>query len=58
MFPFNTVAFLEHRDLLNSIPTGPLIVPKDGSEPWVAPSAYPVETILDEYEREHGISGG
>ena len=57
VFPFNTAVSYEHNDPRSMIPTGPLIVPKDGTGPWVAPSAYPVERILDQYEREHGISG-
>ena len=56
VFAFNTVVFYELNDMRNMIPTGPLIVPKDGAEPWVAPSAFPVDRILDDYEREHGIA--
>ena len=57
VFPFNSVAFLDRDEILQVIPTGPLIVPKNGSEPWVSPSAFPVKQVLDEYERDHGISG-
>ena len=57
VFPFNTVAFFDHNDLRNSIPAGPLVVPKDGTTPWGAPSAPPIERFLEAYEQEHGISG-
>jgi hypothetical protein len=35
--------------------TGPLVVPKSGAEPWVAPSSPPLERWLNEYAERAGL---
>lgn len=55
VFGFNSVAFLDRHDIGKMVPSGPIVVPKDGSPVWVLPSALPRDEALDRYEREHGI---
>ncbi|KXK63001.1 hypothetical protein AWW66_04980 [Micromonospora rosaria] len=55
LFPFNTVRAIETGDIMDSLATGPLVVPKDGAEPWVAPSSGPVERWLNEYAMEKDL---
>lgn len=56
-FFWNSVRFLETRDPMAMVAgNGPIVVPVDGSEPFVLPTYAPAETLLDEYEREHGLS--
>ena len=54
LVPFNTVRAAETGDLADSLLTGPLVVLKDGAEPWVAPSSPPVERWLNEYAEREG----
>jgi hypothetical protein len=49
-FAFNSVAYLDGGELSAAIPTGALVVPTDGTAPWVLPSAEPTEAALDRYE--------
>lgn len=56
VFGFNSVAFLDHDDFTKMVPSGPIVVHKDGSAVWVLPSALPRDQALDLYEREHGLS--
>ena len=58
VFSFNSVAFLDHDDVGAFIPTGALVVNKDRSDVWITPSAFPVDQALDQYERQHGYTGG
>lgn len=46
-YTYNSVRFLDEGDSLAMIPTGPIVVPKDGAEPWVAPSAYPALEVIE-----------
>jgi hypothetical protein len=55
LYPFNTVRAIETGDIMDTLATGPLVVPKSGAEPWVAPSSPPVERWLNEYAAEHGL---
>ncbi len=46
-FGFNTAAFLiEGNSLQSIVGVGPVVVPKDGSTPYVAPSAHPADYYL------------
>lgn len=56
VFAFNSVAFLDHRDWEAMVPSGPIVVNKDGSGVWILPSALPPDQALDLYEREHGLT--
>jgi hypothetical protein len=56
VFGFNSVAYLDHDDVGAMVPSGPIVVNKDGSGAWVLPSALPRDEALDLYEREHGLS--
>ncbi|GLZ01763.1 YrhB family protein [Actinoplanes sp. NBRC 103695] len=49
LFPFNTVRTIETGDFLDSLAVGPLVVPKNGKQPWIAPSSPPVEKWLNAY---------
>ena len=55
LFPFNTVRAIQTGAFMDSVLSGPIVVPKDGSEPWVAPSSRPVERWLNEYADVHGL---
>jgi hypothetical protein len=55
LFPFNTVRGIETGDIMDSLVTGPLVVPKNGAEPWIAPSSPPVEMWLNEYAEAEGL---
>ncbi|MFJ8690498.1 YrhB domain-containing protein [Micromonospora wenchangensis] len=55
LFPFDTVRAVETGDIMASIATGPLVVPKNNAQPWVAPSAGPVERWLNRYAMEHDL---
>jgi hypothetical protein len=54
LFFFNTVTYGETGDILDSVFTGPLVVMKDDSAPWIAPSSPPVEAWLNKYASEQG----
>lgn len=53
-FGWNSVAFLDERRISAMIPAGLLVVPKDGTTPFVLPSALPDEQALDQQERKLG----
>ncbi len=55
LFPFNTVQGVQSGAFMDSLATGPLVVPKNGAEPWVAPSAPPLERWLNEYAAREGL---
>jgi hypothetical protein len=55
VFGFNSVAYLDHGQWDAMVPSGPIVVNKDGSGVWVLPSALPRDEALDLYEREHGL---
>ncbi|MET0495258.1 MAG: YrhB family protein [Actinoplanes sp.] len=55
LYPFNTVRAIETGDLMDSLATGPMVVPKNGAQPWVAPSSPPVERWLNEYAKRAGL---
>jgi hypothetical protein len=55
LYPFNTVRAIETGDIMDTLATGPLVVPKSGAEPWVALSSPPVERWLNEYAAEQGL---
>lgn len=46
-FAFDSVKHLDEDDVLSAVPSGPIVVPKDGSSAWVAPSAYPIEKTIE-----------
>ena len=50
-FGWNSVAFLDEHRISAAIPAGLLVVPKDGTTPFLLPSALPDEQALDEQER-------
>ena len=54
IFPFNSARFLESGDFGDLIPSGPIVVNKDGSDVWIANSAPPVEQWLNLYAAERG----
>ena len=47
VFYYNTRAYLEGDFMEGLIGNGPVVVPKDGSEPWLATSAAPIEDLVD-----------
>jgi hypothetical protein len=53
-FLFNSAAYLDTRDVTLSVFSGPLVVNKDGSAVWLAPSAPPVELWLNKYAEQNG----
>jgi len=55
LYTFNTVRAIETGDIMDSLAIGPLVVPKSGAEPWVAPSSPPVERWLNEYAARNGL---
>ncbi|WFE34599.1 YrhB domain-containing protein [Micromonospora sp. WMMD975] len=55
VFPFDTVRAIETGDIMASLATGPLVVPKNNAEPWVAPSSGPIERWLNEYAMAHDL---
>jgi hypothetical protein len=54
LYPFNTARAVETGSFLDALVTGPLVVPKNGAQPWVAPSSPPVERWLNEYATANG----
>jgi hypothetical protein len=54
VFPFNTVRWFETRRFTDGAISGPIVVNKDASETWIAPSAPPLERWLNQYGRERG----
>ena len=54
LFPFNTVTAID-GDFMSSLMTGPVVVPKGGADPWIAPSSPPVERWLNEYAEREGL---
>ncbi|MFG1918549.1 YrhB domain-containing protein [Micromonospora sp. NPDC048898] len=55
LFPFNTARAIKTGDIMASLATGPLVVPKTGAEPWVAPSSEPIERWLNRYAMEEDL---
>ncbi|HET6481643.1 MAG TPA: YrhB domain-containing protein [Actinoplanes sp.] len=55
LFPFDSAHAIETGDLVDALMTGPLVVPKNGARPWVAPSSPPVERWLNEYAKVNGL---
>lgn len=55
VYPFTTVRALETGDIMDTLATGPLVVPKNGARPWVAPSSPPLERWLNEYAEREGL---
>jgi hypothetical protein len=53
-FPFDSARYFETRQFTHTVPSGPIVVNKDGSDVWVANSAPPVEQWLNQYAEEHG----
>ena len=53
-FMFNSARYLETRDIESSVISGPIVVNKDGSAVWQAPSAPPVEQWLNQYAEQNG----
>ncbi|GLZ02352.1 hypothetical protein Acsp02_96030 [Actinoplanes sp. NBRC 103695] len=43
LFRFNTAAAIETGDFRDGLAVGPLVVPKDGDQPWIAPSSTRAE---------------
>ncbi|MEV6636923.1 YrhB family protein [Actinoplanes sp. NPDC051470] len=56
LFPFNTARAIETGDFMHSLAVGPLVVPKSGDEPWVAPSSPPVEKWLNAYAERMNLT--
>ncbi|MDP9796888.1 hypothetical protein J2S43_005400 [Catenuloplanes nepalensis] len=54
LFSFNSARYLETRSFGDLVPSGPVVVNKDGSDVWVANSAPPVEQWLNRYAEQHG----
>jgi hypothetical protein len=54
----NTVRAIETGDVMDTLATGPLVVPKNGAQPWVAPSRPPVERWLNDYAVRAGLPAG
>jgi hypothetical protein len=55
VFSYNTAKAIQTGSFLDSLMTGPLVVPKNGAEPWVAPSSPPLERWLNEYAERAGL---
>ena len=55
VFPFNSVAWLEHNDVSALVPSGPIVVDQASGDTWIAPSAQPVADYIRGLEAEHGI---
>ena len=55
VYPFNTVRATETGSIMDALAVGPLVVPKNGAEPWVAPSGPPLERWLNEYAVREGL---
>jgi hypothetical protein len=55
VFSYNTAQAIETGSFLDSLVTGPLVVPKSGAEPFVAPSSPPLERWLNEYAEREGL---
>jgi Immunity protein 35 len=53
--PFNTVRAIQTGDVMDTLAAGPLVVPKNDAQPWVAPSSPPVERWLNEYAARAGL---
>jgi Immunity protein 35 len=54
IFGFNSVSWLTSERFDDFIPSGPIVVNKDRSETWIAPSAPPLTRHLDDYADKHG----
>lgn len=54
-FSYNSARYLETNDFSDMVPAGPVVVMKDGSDVWLANSAYPVEQWLNLYAEKHGL---
>ena len=55
IFTFNTERWYQTGVLTDAAMTGPLVVDKDGSATWVAPSAPPLERWLNEHATRRGF---
>ena len=55
VYDFNTVRAIETGDIMDTLATGPLVVPDSGAPPWVAPSSPPLERWLNEYAAREGL---
>ncbi|WP_305790264.1 YrhB domain-containing protein [Symbioplanes lichenis] len=55
VFPYNTAKAIETGSFLDSLATGPLVVPKNGAQPFVAPPSPPLERWLNEYAQREGL---
>ncbi|MQA81439.1 MAG: hypothetical protein GEV10_23655 [Streptosporangiales bacterium] len=55
VFIWDSVEFLTTGDFLASVMGRPIVVPKDGGEPILLGTYKPLDDLLDDYEREHGI---
>jgi hypothetical protein len=56
VFAFNSARYFETRQFSDAVVSGPIVVVKDSSDVWVAPSAPPVEQWLNQYAQEHGLT--
>jgi hypothetical protein len=56
LFPFNTARAIETGDFMDSLAVGPLVVPKSGEQPWIAPSSPPVEKWLNAYAERNSLT--
>ena len=56
VYPFNTERAIETGDIMDTLATGPLVVPKSDAAPWVAPSSPPLERWLNEYAEREGLA--
>jgi hypothetical protein len=55
-FYWNSRAYFETGDLDWFVAgNGPIVVPLDGGEPFVLPTYDQPDTLLDEYEKKHGL---
>ncbi|MGW5578519.1 YrhB domain-containing protein [Micromonospora chokoriensis] len=54
LFSFNSVRYSESGNPLDAVLTGPVVVNKDGSDVWIAPSAPPLDARLNDYASRHG----
>jgi immunity protein 35 of polymorphic toxin system len=54
LFPFDSARYFATREFRHTVPSGPIVVTKDGRDVWVAASAPPVEQWLNQYAAERG----